>query len=47
MFAKNSPLNIFRFLDEKTTVWEELLILASFSFKQKRWFLSALFKRFL
>jgi len=45
MFAKNPPLRIFRFLDEKTTFREELLVLSSFSFKQIGWFLSAFFKR--
>ena len=42
MFAKNHPLTIFRFLDEKTTFLEELKILSSFSLLQIRWFLSAL-----
>ena len=46
MFAKNDPLRIFRFLDEKTALWEDLLILASFSFQQKKWFIYALFRRF-
>jgi len=32
-------------LDEKTSFWEELQILASFSLKQKTWFLKALFQR--
>lgn len=45
MFAKNPPLRIFRFLDEKTFFGEELLILSSFSLKQIGWFLSAFFKR--
>jgi hypothetical protein len=45
MFAKNPPLRIFRFLDEKTSFGEELLILSSFSLKQIGWFLSAFFKR--
>jgi len=45
MFKKNSPIRIFRFLDEKTRFWEELQILASFSFKQKLWFIRALFQR--
>lgn len=45
MFAKNPPLRIFKFLDEKTSFGEELLILSSFSFKQIRWFLNAFFKR--
>jgi len=47
MFAKNHPLTIFRFLDEKTTLSEDLKILSSFTFEQIRWFLSALFKRIL
>ena len=46
MFAKNPPLRIFRFLDEKSSFREELLVLSSFSLKQIGWFLSALFKRF-
>ncbi len=45
MFEKNDPIRIFRFLDEKTSFWEELQILASFSLKQKTWFLKALFQR--
>jgi lycopene beta-cyclase len=45
MFEKNNPIRIFRFLDEKTSFWEELQILASFSLKQKTWFLKALFQR--
>ena len=45
MFAKNHPLTIFRFLDEKTTLLEELKILSSFSLIQIRWFLNALIKR--
>jgi lycopene beta-cyclase len=45
MFAKNHPLTIFRFLDEKTTFLEELKILSSFSLIQIRWFLNALIKR--
>ena len=45
MFDKNPPLRIFRFLDEKTSFGEELLVLSSFSMKQIGWFLSAFFKR--
>lgn len=45
MFDKNPPVRIFRFLDEKTTFGEELLVLSSFSMKQIGWFLSAFFKR--
>jgi len=45
MFEKNSPVRIFRFLDEKTRFWEELNILASFSLKQKSWFIKALLQR--
>jgi lycopene beta-cyclase len=45
MFAKNHPVTIFRFLDEKTTFLEDLKILSSFSLQQIRWFLSALVKR--
>ena len=46
MFDKNPPVRIFRFLDEKTSFGEELLVLSSFSMKQIGWFLSAFFKRF-
>ena len=45
MFDKNPPVRIFRFLDEKTTFLEELMVLSSFSIKQIGWFLSAFFKR--
>ena len=45
MFDKNPPLRIFRFLDEKSSFGEELLVLSSFSMKQIGWFLSAFFKR--
>ena len=45
MFDKNPPVRIFRFLDEKTSLGEELLVLSSFSMKQIGWFLSAFFKR--
>ena len=45
MFKNNSPVRIFRFLDEKTNFIEEFKILLSFSFIQKIWFLKALFKR--
>ena len=45
MFEKNHPVRIFRFLDEKTNFWEELKILASFTFNQKIWFLRALYQR--
>ena len=45
MFDKNPPVRIFRFLDEKTTFGEELLVLSSFSIKQIGWFLAAFFKR--
>ena len=45
MFEKNPPVRIFHFLDEKTSFWEELSILASFSLKQKSWFIKALFQR--
>ena len=45
MFAKNPPLRVLRFLDEKTSFGEELLVMYSFSFKQIGWFLSAFFKR--
>lgn len=45
MFNKNSPLTIFRFLDEKTSFIEELKIASSFSLRQISWFLRALVKR--
>ena len=45
MFDKNPPIRIFRFLDEKTSLREEILVLSSFSFKQIGWFLTAFFKR--
>ena len=45
MFNKNSPLTIFRFLDEKTSFVEELKIASSFSLRQISWFLRALVKR--
>ena len=45
MFNKNSPLTIFRFLDEKTSFVEELKIASSFSLHQISWFLRALVKR--
>ena len=45
MFKKNTPLTIFRFLDEKTSFVEELKIASSFSLRQKSWFLMALIKR--
>jgi lycopene beta-cyclase len=45
MFDKNPPIRIFRFLDEKTSFSEELLILSSFSLRQIGWFLAALMKR--
>ena len=45
MFKKNPPLRIFKFLDQKTSFREELLVLSSFSFKQIGWFISAFLKR--
>lgn len=45
MFLKNSPLTIFRFIDEETTFIEELKIMSSFTFKQIGWFLKALLSR--
>ncbi|MBT7653681.1 MAG: lycopene cyclase [Flavobacteriaceae bacterium] len=45
MFNKNSPLTIFRFLDEKTSFVEELKIASSFSLLQISWFLRAIVKR--
>jgi len=45
MFTKNSPQQIFRFLDEQTNFWEELKILSSYSLIQISWFLKALMKR--
>tara|TARA_B110000046_G_scaffold176414_1_gene202077 strand:- start:276 stop:1430 length:1155 start_codon:yes stop_codon:yes gene_type:complete len=45
MFEKNTPLTIFRFLDEKTSFVEELRIASSFSLRQISWFLMALIRR--
>ena len=45
MFTKNSPQQIFRFLDEQTHFGEELKILSSYSLTQISWFLKALMKR--
>jgi lycopene beta-cyclase len=45
MFAKNPSLRVFRFLDEQTSLWEELKIMSSFSLKQIGWFLGALKKQ--
>ncbi|MGY8966178.1 MAG: lycopene cyclase family protein, partial [Flavobacteriales bacterium] len=45
MFEKNTPLTIFRFLDEKTSFVEELRIASSFSLRQISWFLTALIRR--
>ena len=42
MFEKNSPEVIFRFLDEKSSLWDEFQIMRSFNLKQ---FISALLKR--
>jgi len=45
MFSKNPPVRIFRFLDEKTTFFEEFRIMLSFTVKQKIWFVRALLQR--
>lgn len=42
MFKKNSPEVIFRFLDEKSSLWQEFQIMRSFNVRQ---FVNALFKR--
>ena len=45
MFEKNPPLRIFRFLDGKTSLSEEIKIMASFNFNQKFWFVKAFFTK--
>ena len=45
MFEKNPPLRIFRFLDGKTSLSEEIKIMASFNFNQKFWFVKAFLQR--
>ena len=42
MFKKNKPEIIFKFLDNKTTIWEELNFIKTF---KKKWFVQALIKR--
>ena len=42
MFKKNSPEVIFKFLDEKSSLWQEFQIMRSFNVRQ---FVSALWKR--
>ena len=42
MFKKNSPEVIFRFLDEKSSLWQEFQIMRSFNVRQ---FVNALWKR--
>ena len=42
MFEKNDPEKIFKFLDNKTTIWEELKLMLTF---KKKWFIEALIKR--
>ena len=42
MFEKNDPEKIFKFLDNKTTIWEELKLMLTF---KKNWFIQALIKR--
>ena len=45
MFEKNPPLRIFRFLDGKTSLSEEIKIMASFDINQKLWFVKAFLQR--
>ena len=45
MFDKNPPLRIFRFLDGKTSLSEEIKIMASFDINQKLWFVKAFLQR--
>ena len=42
MFKKNSPEAIFKFLDEKSSLWQEFQIMRSFNVRQ---FINALWKR--
>ena len=42
MFEKNDPEKIFKFLDNKTTILEELKLMLTF---KKKWFIQALIKR--
>ena len=42
MFKKNSPEVIFRFLDEKSSLWQEFQIMRSFNVRQ---FVNSLWKR--
>ncbi len=43
MFEKNKPETIFKFLDNKTNIFEEIKMMLTF---KKRWFVKALIKRF-
>jgi lycopene beta-cyclase len=43
MFEKNKPETIFKFLDNKTNIFEEIKMMLTF---KKRWFVQALIKRF-
>ena len=42
MFEKNKPETIFKFLDNKTNIFEEIKLMLTF---KKRWFVQALIKR--
>ena len=45
MFEKNPPLRIIRFLDGKSSLSEEIKIMASFNFNQQFWFVKAFLQR--
>ena len=45
MFQKNHPVDVLRFIDEKSNFLKELKIFISFSFKQQVWFLNAIRRR--
>ncbi|MFL2601257.1 MAG: lycopene cyclase family protein [Flavobacteriaceae bacterium] len=45
MFQKNHPVDVLRFIDEKSNFLKELKIFISFSFKQQIWFLNAIRRR--
>ena len=45
MFQKNHPVDVLRFIDEKSSFLKELKIFISFSFKQQVWFIKAIGRR--
>ena len=45
MFQKNHPVDVLRFIDEKSSFLKEIKIFISFSFKQQVWFLNAIRRR--